>query len=93
MLSAEISVGFSETIDAVFAEASFSAEVSIGTSYSVTDSHTYNIPPNSKYLLIYGSKCLRIKGAEKYYWNGQLQQTNNVYGEWSYLSYDDMEEL
>lgn len=88
--NASFSTGISETVDAMIAKAGVSIEVSIGTSITVSASHTYNIPAHSKYKCIWGSQHVYEAGYQDYYWNNILQSHTYVSGSWTYGSYDDM---
>ncbi|SOC44954.1 hypothetical protein [Ureibacillus acetophenoni] len=70
-------------------EVGVSAEVSDGESITETTSVTWNIPPNSTYLLRFGSKFGQASGTEKYWSNGIVLRSKTVSGKWTYMSFHD----
>lgn len=91
--SSSFSTGVEATIGDMIAKVGISLEVSIGTSTTVSASHTWNIPPHSAYNCIWGSQLVNAVGYQEYYWNNILQSCTYVSGTWSYQSYDNMEYL
>jgi len=70
----------------IFAKVGISAEVAIGEVESETTSRTYSIPGNTRTMCQFGSALVTTTGYLDTYYNGKLERSEYVNGDWTYMS-------
>lgn len=76
-------------IDKVIAKVGIGVQVGYGTTKSKTTSITWELPPNSTYMLRAGSNWVKAEGTENYWSNGKIVRSKNVSVNWTKSSWSD----
>ncbi len=91
--SSETNVSASLELEALKAKLTFGVEVSWGSSFSVTETVSFNIPGSSKVKCEYGPCYVRNSGTLNYYRLGKLSSTKSIYAYYTYASWSRIQKI